>query len=84
MNETSGEEIRSIMNEEVASLYWDLDGGFSHEAWLLPSWLPLPSFRYALYLSNLTARLKLSLIEIEHKQLSVSLSVLIKKKTVYM
>lgn len=40
-----GKEIRSILNEEVAQLYWDLDGGFSHEAWLLPPWLPLPSFR---------------------------------------
>lgn len=33
------------MSEKVASWYWDLDGGFSHEAWLLPGWLPLPSFR---------------------------------------
>ncbi|XP_055337265.1 lanosterol 14-alpha demethylase-like [Paramacrobiotus metropolitanus] len=40
-----GQEIRSVLNEEVAQLYADLDGGFSHEAWLLPSWLPLPSFR---------------------------------------
>ena len=40
-----GKEVRSILNEEVAQLYWDLDGGFSHEAWLLPPWLPLPSFR---------------------------------------
>ena len=30
---------------QVAQLYADLDGGFSHEAWLLPSWIPLPSFR---------------------------------------
>ena len=29
----------------MAQLYWDLDGGFTPEAWLLPSWLPLPSFR---------------------------------------
>ena len=29
----------------MAQLYWDLDGGFSHAAWLLPGWLPLPSFR---------------------------------------
>jgi len=44
-----GKEIRSVMSERVAQLYWDLDGGFSHEAWLLPEWLqpwmPLPSFR---------------------------------------
>lgn len=40
-----GTEIRACLNEEVAQLYADLDGGFSHEAWLLPSWLPLPSFR---------------------------------------
>ncbi|KAG7273580.1 hypothetical protein CRUP_019826 [Coryphaenoides rupestris] len=38
-------EIRSLLNEKVAQLYCDLDGGFSHEAWLLPSWVPLPSFR---------------------------------------
>ena len=41
-----GPEIRSIMDEKVAQLYWDMDGGFSAEAWLLPSWVPLPSFRY--------------------------------------
>ncbi|CAL8396854.1 unnamed protein product [Gadus morhua 'NCC'] len=40
-----GKEIRSMLDEKVAQLYCDLDGGFSHEAWLLPSWLPLPSFR---------------------------------------
>ncbi|XP_048246151.1 lanosterol 14-alpha demethylase-like [Haliotis rufescens] len=40
-----GEEIRSILDEKVAQLYWDLDGGFSHLAWLLPGWLPFPSFR---------------------------------------
>ncbi|XP_013417877.1 lanosterol 14-alpha demethylase [Lingula anatina] len=40
-----GKEIRSVLNEEVAQLYSDLDGGFSHAAWLLPGWLPLPSFR---------------------------------------
>ncbi|XP_077159973.1 lanosterol 14-alpha demethylase [Paroedura picta] len=40
-----GKEIRSILNEKVAQLYADLDGGFTHAAWLLPSWLPLPSFR---------------------------------------
>lgn len=41
-----GKEIRSMLNERVAQLYADLDGGFSHAAWLLPGWLPLPSFRY--------------------------------------
>ncbi|XP_054847984.1 lanosterol 14-alpha demethylase [Eublepharis macularius] len=40
-----GKEIRSILNEKVAQLYADLDGGFTHAAWLLPHWLPLPSFR---------------------------------------
>ncbi|XP_015264119.1 PREDICTED: lanosterol 14-alpha demethylase [Gekko japonicus] len=40
-----GKEIRSILNEKVAQLYADLDGGFTHAAWLLPCWLPLPSFR---------------------------------------
>ncbi|XP_026958221.1 lanosterol 14-alpha demethylase isoform X4 [Sagmatias obliquidens] len=40
-----GKEIRSQLNEKVAQLYADLDGGFSHAAWLLPGWLPLPSFR---------------------------------------
>ncbi|CAG5885697.1 unnamed protein product [Menidia menidia] len=40
-----GKEIRSMLNERVAQLYADLDGGFSHAAWLLPTWLPLPSFR---------------------------------------
>lgn len=40
-----GKEIRSVLDEKVAQLYWDLDGGFTPEAWLLPSWLPLPSFR---------------------------------------
>uniref|UniRef100_A0A2R9C146 Lanosterol 14-alpha demethylase n=1 Tax=Pan paniscus TaxID=9597 RepID=A0A2R9C146_PANPA len=40
-----GKEIRSQHNEKVAQLYADLDGGFSHAAWLLPGWLPLPSFR---------------------------------------
>ncbi|KAM6958913.1 lanosterol 14-alpha demethylase [Aplochiton taeniatus] len=40
-----GKEIRSMLDERVAQLYADLDGGFSHEAWLLPGWLPLPSFR---------------------------------------
>uniref|UniRef100_A0A3P9J5T5 Lanosterol 14-alpha demethylase n=1 Tax=Oryzias latipes TaxID=8090 RepID=A0A3P9J5T5_ORYLA len=40
-----GKEIRGMLDERVARLYADLDGGFSHAAWLLPSWLPLPSFR---------------------------------------
>ncbi|XP_069504528.1 lanosterol 14-alpha demethylase [Ambystoma mexicanum] len=40
-----GKEIRNRLNERVAQLYADLDGGFSHAAWLLPGWLPLPSFR---------------------------------------
>ncbi|KAG8511234.1 Lanosterol 14-alpha demethylase [Galemys pyrenaicus] len=31
-----GKEIRSQLNEKVAQLYADLDGGFSHAAWLLP------------------------------------------------
>ncbi|XP_067854967.1 lanosterol 14-alpha demethylase [Heptranchias perlo] len=40
-----GKEIRNQLNEKVAQLYADLDGGFTHAAWLLPGWLPLPSFR---------------------------------------
>uniref|UniRef100_A0A4W3K0L3 Lanosterol 14-alpha demethylase n=1 Tax=Callorhinchus milii TaxID=7868 RepID=A0A4W3K0L3_CALMI len=40
-----GKEIRNLLNEKVAQLYADLDGGFTHAAWLLPGWLPLPSFR---------------------------------------
>lgn len=40
-----GKEIRSILDEKVAQLYSDLDGGFTPEAWLLPTWVPLPSFR---------------------------------------
>nr|AAR89625.1 14-alpha demethylase [Danio rerio] len=40
-----GCEIRSLLDERVAQLYADLDGGFTHAAWLLPGWLPLPSFR---------------------------------------
>lgn len=40
-----GKEIRECLNEHVAHLYADLDGGFSHLAWLLPGWLPFPSFR---------------------------------------
>ncbi len=34
-----------MLDERVAGLYNDLDGGFTQAAWLLPSWLPLPSFR---------------------------------------
>ncbi|XP_068094665.1 lanosterol 14-alpha demethylase [Hyperolius riggenbachi] len=40
-----GKEIRGMLDEKVAQLYADLDGGFTHAAWLLPGWLPLPSFR---------------------------------------
>lgn len=40
-----GREIRARLDEHVAQLYADLDGGFSHLAWVLPGWLPLPSFR---------------------------------------
>ncbi|XP_038044568.1 lanosterol 14-alpha demethylase-like [Patiria miniata] len=40
-----GKEIRSQLDEHVAQLYMDLDGGFSHLAWLFPSWIPFPSFR---------------------------------------
>uniref|UniRef100_A0A3B1J355 Cytochrome P450, family 51 n=1 Tax=Astyanax mexicanus TaxID=7994 RepID=A0A3B1J355_ASTMX len=41
-----GREIRRMLDEKnVAQLYADLDGGFTHAAWLLPGWLPLPSFR---------------------------------------
>ncbi|XP_061411368.1 lanosterol 14-alpha demethylase [Lethenteron reissneri] len=40
-----GKEIRAMLTEHVAQLYSDLDGGFTHAAWLLPGWLPLPSFR---------------------------------------
>ncbi|KJE95106.1 cytochrome P450 [Capsaspora owczarzaki ATCC 30864] len=40
-----GEEIRAMLDDSVAGLYHDLDGGFTQEAWMLPSWLPLPSFR---------------------------------------
>ncbi|XP_064647600.1 lanosterol 14-alpha demethylase-like [Lineus longissimus] len=40
-----GKEVRSILDEKVAQLYADLDGGFTPLAWLLPGWLPLPSFR---------------------------------------
>ena len=34
-----------MLDKRVAQLYTDLDGGFTQAAWLLPRWLPLPSFR---------------------------------------
>ena len=40
-----GQETRDAFTEDVANLYSDLDGGFSPQAWFLPPWLPLPSFR---------------------------------------
>ncbi|KAK3726661.1 hypothetical protein RRG08_016970 [Elysia crispata] len=40
-----GKEIRACLDEHVAQLYADLDGGFTPLAWLLPGWLPFPSFR---------------------------------------
>ncbi|XP_062871273.1 lanosterol 14-alpha demethylase [Trichomycterus rosablanca] len=40
-----GVEIRGVLTESVAQLYTDLDGGFTHAAWILPQWIPLPSFR---------------------------------------
>ena len=40
-----GKEIRAKLDEGVAELYLDLDGGFSHLAWLLPTWAPMPSFK---------------------------------------
>ena len=40
-----GKEVRDRFDEQVAKLYHDLDNGFTPIAWLLPSWLPLPSFR---------------------------------------
>ena len=46
----SGHEIREQLDEHVAQLYADLDGGLNHLAWLLPGWLPLPSFRSAMNL----------------------------------
>lgn len=41
-----GPEIRKLLNEsdKIAKLYQDLDGGFTHAAWLLPGWIPFPSF----------------------------------------
>jgi len=44
----AGKEIRSILDEKVAQLFWDLDGGFTALAWLLPTWVPLPSFQWVL------------------------------------
>lgn len=49
-----GCEIRGMLDERVAQLYADLDGGFTHAAWLLPGWLPLPSFRYHSVITELT------------------------------
>ncbi|EDV26239.1 uncharacterized protein TRIADDRAFT_22681, partial [Trichoplax adhaerens] len=39
-----GKEIRSLLDERIAQLYADLDGGFTQLAWLLPGWIPFPSF----------------------------------------
>lgn len=39
-----GGEIRAMLDESVAQLLADLDGGFSTKGWLLPYWLPIPSF----------------------------------------
>ena len=33
-----------MLDEKVAQLYADLDGGFTPLAWLFPSWIPFPSF----------------------------------------
>ena len=35
----AGPELRSVLDKHVAHLYYELDQGFSPEAWLLPSWL---------------------------------------------
>lgn len=35
----TGPEIRSVLDERIAHLYYLLDQGFCPEAWLLPSWL---------------------------------------------
>ncbi|RDD36322.1 Lanosterol 14-alpha demethylase [Trichoplax sp. H2] len=40
-----GKEIRGMLNTKVAKLYRDLGKGFCYAAWLLPSWLPIPTFR---------------------------------------
>eukprot|EP00045_Choanoeca_perplexa_P008241 m.75954 g.75954 ORF g.75954 m.75954 type:complete len:538 (+) comp14413_c0_seq1:91-1704(+) len=40
-----GKETRATFDESVAKLYHALDGGFTPQAWFLPPWLPLPSFR---------------------------------------
>ena len=37
-----GEETRAAFDEKVASLYHDLDGGFSPLAWFFPPWMPFP------------------------------------------
>ncbi|XP_077978360.1 lanosterol 14-alpha demethylase-like [Glandiceps talaboti] len=39
-----GKEVRAVLDERVAQLYADLDGGFSYLAWLFPGWIPFPSF----------------------------------------
>ncbi|XP_002741586.1 lanosterol 14-alpha demethylase-like [Saccoglossus kowalevskii] len=39
-----GKEIRSILDENIAQLYTDMDGGFTYLAWLFPGWIPFPSF----------------------------------------
>jgi sterol 14alpha-demethylase len=40
-----GDAVRSNLSDEIGHVFNDLDAGFTPEAWLLPSWLPLPSFR---------------------------------------
>ncbi|KAM4874962.1 lanosterol 14-alpha demethylase-like [Thomomys bottae] len=40
-----GKEIRGQFNDKVVQLYADLYGGFSNAAWILPGWLPVPTFR---------------------------------------
>ncbi|KAJ8025272.1 Lanosterol 14-alpha demethylase [Holothuria leucospilota] len=39
-----GKEVRSYLDERMAHLYEELNGGISPSAWLLPSWVPLPWF----------------------------------------
>ncbi|XP_014661368.1 PREDICTED: lanosterol 14-alpha demethylase-like [Priapulus caudatus] len=41
-----GSEVRDLFTEssKISELYKDLDGGFNQLAWLLPGWLPFPSF----------------------------------------
>ncbi|XP_062503203.1 lanosterol 14-alpha demethylase-like [Corticium candelabrum] len=40
-----GREVRAMLYEGVADMYHDMDAGLTPAAWLLPGWLPLPSFR---------------------------------------